>query len=60
MTIKNSFEMYLFFCVLDIVLKFREKIAFFEKFCCQFHNLRLRVCLAMCLKFPEFEAGCAY
>ena len=35
-------------------------MAFFKKFNCQFQNLRLRVCLAMCLKFPEFEAGCAY
>ena len=37
-----------------------EKVAIFQKFCCQFQNLRLGVCLAKCLKFPEFEAGCAY
>ena len=41
-------------------LKFWEKIAIFQKFCCQFQNLRLGVCLAKSLKFPEFEAGCAY
>ena len=41
-------------------LKFWEKVAIFQKFCCQFQNLRLGVCLAKCLKFPEFEAGCAY
>ena len=34
------------------------KIAFFQKFCCQFQS-EAGVCLAMCLKFPEFEAGCA-
>ena len=33
---------------------------FFQKFCCHFQNLRLGVCLAMCLKNPKFEAGCAY
>ena len=40
------------------------KIAFFQKFCIfsksQVQNLRLGLCLAMCLKFLEFEAGCAY
>ena len=41
-------------------MKFWENIAFFQKFCCQFQNLRLGVCLAKCLKFPKFEAGCAY
>ena len=41
-------------------MKFWEKVAIIQKFCCQFQNLRLGVCLAKCLKFPEFEAGCAY
>ena len=45
---------------LHFFLKFLEKVAIFQKFCCQFQNLRLGVCLAKCLKLPEFEAGCAY
>ena len=57
---KNIEVNYLFFQCLVYCFEILEKTAFFKKFNCQFQNLRLGVCLAMCLKFPEFEAGCAY
>ena len=44
------------FLLFVLFWKFGKKTAFFF----QFQNLRLGVCLAMCLKFAEFEAGCAY
>lgn len=71
MTREKFIQVYFFFLLFRLLfgnlgkkvvffLKFLEKIIFFLKFCCQFQNLRLGVCLAKCLKFPEFEAGCAY
>ena len=53
---KKSFD----YCSLRFWKKFKEKIANFDKFCCQPPNLRLGPCLAMCLKFFRFEAGRAY
>ena len=55
---KKNIEVYFFFQCLAYC--FGKKTGIFQKFFCQFQNLRLAVCLAMCLEFPKFEAGCAY
>ena len=51
-------------CSVSYCYEILQKNGIFLKFYCQFQNPRLGVCLemclAMCLKFPKFEAGCAY
>ena len=53
MTKKKNIKLYFFFQCLGYCFKVLGKNCIFKKFCCQFQNLRLGVCLAMCLKFPE-------
>ena len=57
---KKHWNVLLFLAFRLLFWNLGEKVAIFLKFCRQFRNLRLGVCLANCLKFPEFEAGCAY
>ena len=55
-------SVYIVFSVQVLFLNSEKKNWIFQRFChiCQFQNLRLGVCLAMCLKVPEYEAECAY
>ena len=56
----KNIEINFFFSVKVIVLKFLEKFVFFSQIFLLISKSDAGVCLAMGLKFLDFEAECAY